>query len=304
MIRYAGAAMMQAVERMYPVFKVIWENAQAFLKNFPTRTAADRREKLGFLSGLVGDSIANVVTDADLARNLQVDRRDITRASSFFEMLIFVHLLLTVFHTFDRQRSVIGPKTGTIIGAPGYTLFASAFSRTPNGSRVSLNRALSVFFPLARVQSREPSKSRIERLGICEPRETTAPRHHHRRRQQGVCPTRGHSAHREGPENWSSTMHRILSRLAGLACLLCVAVRFPTPAERAALVPVGWEPRRDARVSRQNQISNARSLTLFLPPPDRDRPRGLRAPARARHETPAPVPLGVHPRGERARQGR
>ena len=80
MIRYAGAAMMQAVERMYPVFKVIWENAQAFLKNFPTRTAADRREKLGFLSGLVGDSIANVVTDADLARNLQVDRRDITRA--------------------------------------------------------------------------------------------------------------------------------------------------------------------------------------------------------------------------------
>jgi hypothetical protein len=118
MIRYAGAAMMQAVERMYPVFKVIWENAQAFLKNFPTRTAADRREKLGFLSGLVSDSIANVVTDADLARNLQVDRRDITRAlkgrgvhafgnraSSFFEMLIFVHLLLTVFHTFDRQRS-------------------------------------------------------------------------------------------------------------------------------------------------------------------------------------------------------
>ena len=110
MIRYAGAAMMQAVERMYPVFKVIWENAQAFLKNFPTRTAADRREKLGFLSGLVGYSIANVVTDADLARNLQVDRRDITRASSFFEMLIFVHLLLTVFHTFDRQRSVIVPK--------------------------------------------------------------------------------------------------------------------------------------------------------------------------------------------------
>ena len=116
--RGSGAAMMQAVERMYPVFKVIWENAQAFLKNFPTRTAADRREKLGFLSGLVSDSIANVVTDADLARNLQVDRRDITRAlkgrgvhafgnraSSFFELMIFVHLLLTVFHTFDRQRS-------------------------------------------------------------------------------------------------------------------------------------------------------------------------------------------------------
>ena len=60
-------------------------------------------------------------------------------------------------------------------------------------------------------------------------------------------------------------MHRVLSRLAGLACLLCVAVRFPTPAERAALVPVGCEPRRDARVflSRQNQISNARSLTPF-----------------------------------------
>ena len=54
--RGSGAAMMQAVERMYPVFKVIWENAQAFLKNFPTRTAADRRLK-----------------------NLQVDRRDITR---------------------------------------------------------------------------------------------------------------------------------------------------------------------------------------------------------------------------------
>ena len=47
---------------------------------FPTLTAADRRQKLAFLSGLVGDSIDNVVRDADLARNLQVDRRDIVRA--------------------------------------------------------------------------------------------------------------------------------------------------------------------------------------------------------------------------------
>ena len=160
-----------------------------------------------------------------------------------------------------------------------YTFHVGVRKRKPERiiSRVSLNRALSVFFPLARVQSREPSKSQIERLGICEPRATTAPRHHHRRRQQGVCPTRGHSAHREGPENWSSTMHRILSRLAGLACLLCVAVRFPTPAERAALVPDGWEPRRDARVSRQNQIS-PRSVAHPFPPASRPRPPHPRPP--------------------------
>ena len=78
--RVWGAAMMQTVERMYPVATRMLENARAFLKNFPTRTAADRRLKLGFLSGVVGDSIDNVVTDADLARDLQVDRRDITRA--------------------------------------------------------------------------------------------------------------------------------------------------------------------------------------------------------------------------------
>ena len=191
-----------------------------------------------------------------------------------------------------------------------HTRFTSAFGREPRTKtiilRVSLNRALSVFFRSRGFSLARPARRNWNGFGICEPRETTQPRHHHRRRQQGVCPrTRGHSAHREGPANWSSTMHRILSRLAGLACLLCVAVRFPTPAERAALVPDGWEPRRDARVSRQNQISNARSLTLFLPPPDRDRPiLVLRAPARARHETQTPVPPGVHPRGERARQGR
>ena len=54
--RVWGAAMMQT-ECMYPVATRMLENARAFLKNFPTRTAADRRLKLGFLSGVVGDSI-------------------------------------------------------------------------------------------------------------------------------------------------------------------------------------------------------------------------------------------------------
>ena len=69
-----------ALERMYPVAVFMLENARAFFKVFSTRTAADRREKLSFLSGLVGDSKDPVVTDALLVRNLQVDRRDIAKA--------------------------------------------------------------------------------------------------------------------------------------------------------------------------------------------------------------------------------
>lgn len=149
--------------------------------------------------------------------------------------------------------------------------------RTYHIARLPQPRAFG-FFSLARVQSRKAaSRLQLNDLESANRGKRRAPRHHHRRRQQGVCPTRGHSAHREGPANWSSTMHRILSRLAGLACLLCVAVRFPTPAERAALVPDGWEPRRDARVSRQNQIS-PRSVAHPFPPASRPRPPHPRPP--------------------------
>ena len=46
-------------------------------------------------------------------------------------------------------------------------------------------------------------------------------------------------------------MHRFLSRLACLACLLCVAVRRPPPPSALLFVPRRMEPRDDARVSRR-----------------------------------------------------
>ena len=45
-------------------------------------------------------------------------------------------------------------------------------------------------------------------------------------------------------------MHRFLSRLVCLACLLCVAVRRPPPPSALLFVPRRMEPRDDARVSR------------------------------------------------------
>ena len=184
------------------------------------------------------------------------------------------------------------------------TLLASAFSRTPNAfiSRVSLNRALSVFFS----QPVHPVRPQ-QRFGICEPRETT-------------CASSSSSATSAGrvPHPWSLRAPRGTRELEFHDAPRPLASRGPrVPALRRGAFPDPRRtrrarsrrmrtPKRRARFSFTPKPDLERSIahTLFLPPPDRDRPRGLRAPARARHETPAPVPPGVHPRGERARQGR
>ena len=95
---------------------------------------------------------------------------------------------------------------------------------------------------------------------------------------------------------------RVLRASRACSASRCVS---RTPPNALRSFPTDGNPEETRAFHAKTRSLHARSLTLFLPPPDRDRPiLGLRAPARARHETQTPVPPGVHPRGERARQGR